>query len=60
MRLQKYEIKIGDKWYPVTGTTVGMKTGWMSWQDADGSTGLSRPGTWREREKKTAAKGPTQ
>ena len=48
MKLQKYEIKIGEEWYPVKGTTLGLKEGWLSWEDKDGASGLSRPGTWRK------------
>jgi hypothetical protein len=48
MKLEKYEIQIGDKWEPVTGTTVGLKEGWLSWTDGE-SNGLARPGTWRPR-----------
>jgi hypothetical protein len=45
----KYEVKMGEDWHPVKGTTQGMKAGWLHWEDNDGCTGLSRPGTWRER-----------
>lgn len=47
MKLEKFEIKIGWQWQPVRGTTLGMKPGWLSWTDGE-SSGLARPGTWRE------------
>jgi hypothetical protein len=51
MKLQKYEILIGDKWEPVNGTTVSLKEGWLEWTDGS-SSGLARPGTWRFAETK--------
>lgn len=53
MKLQKFEIKVGDEWCPVRGTIIGLKEGWLHWQDSDGSSGLSRPGTWRSVKGKT-------
>lgn len=51
--MKKYELKVGDTWATVKGTTLGMKDGWLYWEDSNGCNGLARPGTWRE---KTAAK----
>jgi hypothetical protein len=44
--MKTYEIRIGDKWFKVRGTTTGLREGWLSWTDRE-STGLARPGTWR-------------
>lgn len=49
-----YEIRDGNKWVRVKGTTAGLKIGWLHWSMRDGATGLARPGTWRERPGKAA------
>lgn len=46
----KYQLLERDVWVDVKrATTSGMREGWLMWEDADGCTGLARPGTWREK-----------
>jgi hypothetical protein len=47
-----FEIKIGDDWKPVKGTTRSMNEGWLYWTDGH-SSGLAKPGTWRPVESST-------
>lgn len=50
MKRTKYQLLEGGKWTDVKrATTEGLNPGWLHWEDADGCTGLSRPGTWREK-----------
>jgi hypothetical protein len=47
-KLRAFEILVAGTWEKVKGTTNGVREGWLSWDDGQGCTGLSRPGTWRE------------
>jgi len=50
MKLETFEIQIGDQWFPVKGL-VNAK-GWLEWKDKDGAGGLKKPGTFRKIEKR--------
>ena len=52
MALQKYEILISGEWYKVSGSTFGVKPGWLEWKDKDNCCGLAKPGSWRPLVKK--------
>ncbi len=51
MKLESYEIQIGDEWFPVKG--IVNPKGWLEWRDKDGAGGLKRPGTFRKKIKRT-------
>jgi hypothetical protein len=49
--MQKYEIKIGDKWYPCRGY-INAK-GWLEFKCSDGAQGIMQPKNFRARQPKT-------
>jgi hypothetical protein len=53
MTQTKYQLKDGDNWETCKkATTSGMKEGWLHYELEDGTIGLARPGTWREKPKR--------
>jgi hypothetical protein len=47
----KYEVLIAGEWM-LAKRGVVQPSGWLHWEDSDGSVGLQRPGKWRVREPK--------
>ena len=45
---KRYDVLIGKEWLPCRVANL-LPSGWLEWTTYDGTTGLSRPGKFRER-----------